>query len=279
MDWIESICQLNKEVRQQQPLIHHITNLVVHNITANITLATGAAPVMMGAVEDAAAMTKNAQALVLNCGTLALDSVAGMLAAGEAANDNDIPVILDPVAVGSTPFRTEMILKVMEQIKTTSIRGNSSEMSFLAGRGGRPRGVDARPDDHLDEAALDHDRSQIAVTVARKYATVAAVTGRYDYVAHGEELVRIDNGHPLLTAVTGTGCMATSVIAAWLATAQDSFLATAGGLAAYGVAAEIAAEKANGPGTFQAHLLDAIYKLDPEQLKNRLNIKTLKVVE
>ncbi|HHT71191.1 MAG: hydroxyethylthiazole kinase [bacterium] len=272
MNWIESICNLNEKVRQDHPLIHHITNLVVTNVTANVTLAVGAAPVMLGAVEDAAAMTQHAQALVLNCGTLSPDSVEAMLAAGQAANENNIPVVLDPVAVGTTPFRTEMILKILQQVKCTVIRGNSSEMGFLAGKGVRPRGVDARPDDHLDSTALDKDRSELAAKLAGKYSATAAVTGRYDYVSDGNRLVRIDNGHPLLTVVTGTGCMATSVIAAWTAVAQDPFLAAAGALAAYGVAAEIAAEKADGPGTFQANLFDAVYNLNAEHLRDRLKI-------
>lgn len=277
MNWPQSICDLNEEVRQAHPLIHHITNLVVTNVTANITLAAGAAPVMLGAVEDAAAMTQHAQALVLNCGTLSPDSVEAMLAAGQAANENKIPVILDPVAVGTTPFRTEMILNILHKVKCTVIRGNSSEMGFLAGKGGRPRGVDAAPDDDIDSAELDHERSQLAIELAKKYSTVAAVTGQRDYVSDGKRVARIDNGHPLLPTVTGTGCMATSVIAAWTAAAEDPFLATVGALAAYGVAAEIAATKANGPGTFQAHLFDAVYNLNADQLKDKLKISVMEV--
>ena len=185
MNWIESICNLNEKVRQDHPLIHHITNLVVTNVTANVTLAVGAAPVMLGAVEDAAAMTQHAQALVLNCGTLSPDSVEAMLAAGQAANENNIPVVLDPVAIGTTPFRTEMILKILQQVKCTVIRGNSSEMGFLAGKGVRPRGVDARPDDHLDSTALDKDRSELAAKLDGKYSATAAVTGRYNVSTTG----------------------------------------------------------------------------------------------
>ena len=277
MNWQRSVGDLNDKVRQAHPLIHHITNLVVTNVTANITLAAGAAPVMLGAIQDAAAMTKHAQALVLNCGTLSPDSVEAMLAAGQAANESNIPVVLDPVAVGTTPFRTEMILNTLRQVKCTVIRGNSSEMGFLAGKGDRPRGVDAAPDDHIDSAVRDRERSQLAIQLAEKYSAVAAITGQRDYVSDGKRVARIDNGHPLLPTVTGTGCMATSVVAAWVAAAEDPFLATLGALAAYGVAAEIAANKANGPGTFQAHLFDAVYNLNAEQLKDKLKISVMEV--
>ncbi|NMA55723.1 MAG: hydroxyethylthiazole kinase [Firmicutes bacterium] len=271
MDWVEYICKLNEKVRQQRPLILHITNLVVTNISANITLAAGATPVMSRAVEDATAMAKNAQALVLNCGTLTSTSAAVMLAAGKAANQLNIPVVIDPVAVGSTPFRTRMILETLNQVGCTIIRANSSELGFLAGKKVRPRGVDARPE-NTAVADLEQDRIQVATKVAQKYKAIAALTGRSDYVSDGNKAVRIDNGHPYLTAVTGTGCMATSVIAAWAATAADPFSATAGALAAYGVAAEIAAENASGPGTFQAHLFDALYNLRQKQLQTRLRI-------
>ena len=140
MNWIESICNLNEKVRKDHPLIHHITNLVVTNVTANVTLAVGAAPVMLGAVEDAAAMTQHAQALVLTCGTLSPDSVEAMLAAGQAANENNIPVVLDPVAVGTTPFRTEMILKILQQVQMHGYSWQQFRNGFLAGKECVPAG-------------------------------------------------------------------------------------------------------------------------------------------
>ena len=97
-----------KEVRQSNPLIHNITNIVVANFSANGLLALGASPVMADAVEEAADMAKVANAVVLNMGTLNRETVEAMLVAGKSANQHGIPVILDPVGVGATPYRTKV---------------------------------------------------------------------------------------------------------------------------------------------------------------------------
>ena len=101
-----------KEVRQSNPLIHNITNIVVANFSANGLLALGASPVMADAVEEAADMAKVANAVVLNMGTLNRETVEAMLVAGKSANQYGIPVILDPVGVGATPYRTKVSQKI-----------------------------------------------------------------------------------------------------------------------------------------------------------------------
>ncbi|MDK2926919.1 MAG: hydroxyethylthiazole kinase [Bacillota bacterium] len=260
-----------ERIRQERPLVHHITNTVVANITANITLAFGAAPVMADAPEEVEEMVAQAQALVLNTGTPSRAGWEAMLRAGRAANRRGIPVVLDPVGVGATRFRQELAHELVTELKFAVIRGNAAEMGTLAGEAVRPRGVDSR----LEKGARAEDaawRAKIARTVADRFQTVAAVTGRWDFVASGRRLARVENGHPLLTAITGSGCMATAVIGAWVAAAEDAFVAAAGALAAYGVAAELAAERASGPGTFQAHLFDAAYRLTPAQLVQRARL-------
>lgn len=260
-----------EKIRQERPLVHHITNIVVANITANITLAFGAAPVMADAPEEVEDMVAQAQALVLNTGTPSRASWEAMLRAGRAANRCGIPVVLDPVGVGATQFRKDLVHELVSELKFAVIRGNAAEMGMLAGEAVRPRGVDSR----LEEGARAEDenwRAKIAKTVADRFQTVAVVTGRWDFVASGRRLARVENGHPLLTAITGSGCMATAVIGAWVAVTEDTFLAAAGALAAYGVAAELAAEKAGGPGTFQAHLFDAAHHLTGEVLTQRARV-------
>ncbi|MGI6604938.1 MAG: hydroxyethylthiazole kinase [Firmicutes bacterium] len=263
-----------EKVRRERPLIHHITNTVVANITANITLAFGAAPVMAKAPEEVAEMVAQARALVLNIGTPSAPSREGMLCAGRAANKCGIPVVLDPVGVGATRFRTELVTELLAEVQFAVIRANASEMGYLAGRAVRPKGVDSEASG-FGQAASEEQRSEIARAVARRFGTVAAVTGQRDFIAAPGRLARVDNGNELLTAVTGTGCMATAVIAAFTAVARDAFVSTAAALAAYGVAAELAAERAGGPGTFQAHLFDAAYSLTADQLRERARLTLL----
>ncbi|MDK2856509.1 MAG: hydroxyethylthiazole kinase [Bacillota bacterium] len=263
-----------EKIREERPLVHHVTNIVVANITANITLAFGAAPVMADAPEEVEDMVAQAQALVLNTGTPSRAGWEAMLRAGRAANRSGIPVVLDPVGVGATQFRKDLVHELVSELKFAVIRGNLAEMGMLAGEAVRPRGVDSR----LEEGARAEDenwRAKIARAVAERFQTVAVVTGRRDFVASGRRLARVENGHPLLTAITGSGCMATAVIGAWVAVAEDAFLAAYGALAAYGVAAELAAEKAGGPGTFQAYLFDAAHHLTGEVLAQRARVALL----
>lgn len=266
--------RLLEEVRRQRPLVHHITNVVVANVTANITLAFGAAPVMAAAPEEVEEMVAQAQALVLNTGTPSAASRAAMLRAGRAANRAGVPVVLDPVGVGATHWRTDLVHELLAEVRFAVIRGNAAELGVLAGEAVRPRGVDSAPGKTAGEEA-EAWRARVAGAVAERFQTVAAVTGRYDLVAAERRLARVANGHPLLTHITGSGCMATAVVGAWAAVAEDHFLAAAAALAAYGVAAELAAARAVGPGTFQAHLFDAAYHLTAAELMQRADITLL----
>ncbi|MCL5047024.1 MAG: hydroxyethylthiazole kinase, partial [Actinobacteria bacterium] len=130
-------------LRKVKPLVHHITNLVVTNITANATLAAGALPVMAHAIEEAADMATAANALVLNMGTPTPGTVEAMVAAGKAANSKGIPVVFDPVGAGATPFRNRVAERILREVKVSVVRGNASEVAFLAGERAEIRGVEA----------------------------------------------------------------------------------------------------------------------------------------
>jgi hydroxyethylthiazole kinase len=105
---------------------------------------------------------------------------------------------------------------------------------------------------------------------------VASVTGPVDHVSDGERVLTVSNGHELLAAVTGTGCMSSALTGCFLAVKPFVPLeAAAEALAAFGVAAEDAAAGAVGPGTFHARLYDALYALDPEALDERARIEEL----
>lgn len=250
--------QILEKVRNEVPLIHHMTNLVVTNVTANVTLAIGASPVMADAAEEVQDMAAAARALVLNIGTLTPGQVDAMILAGKAANAKGIPVILDPVGAGATPLRTKSVDKILSEVKISILRGNEAEVSQVGGFGGIIRGVDS-VEGHRDKRIL-------ATETARKLGCVVAVTGPEDYISDGKRVAIVRNGHPMLRLVTGTGCMATSVIAAFAAVEKDMLLAAAAALACYGYAAEEAASRSFGPGTFQAALFDSIYNLDSATL-------------
>lgn len=265
MNLVEKCVAVFKELKAKRPLVHHMTNLVVTNSTANAALAIGASPIMAFAREEVADIARISGALVLNIGTLDLALVETMIVAGKAANEASVPVILDPVGAGATALRTDSTMKICEQVKISIIRGNASEISILGGFGGKVKGVDA------DSAT--ENVAQAALKLGQKLQSTVAITGAVDYISDGKRVLAVSNGHPLLTLVTGTGCMATGTIAAFAAVESDYLVASAAALGYYGLAAEQAAAMAGGPGTFQALLFDSLYNISPEELAKGLRIK------
>lgn len=253
---IASLPSLPGRIREQRPLVHHITNMVVMNDTANITLAIGASPVMAHAREEVEEMVKFAGALVLNIGTLTPEQIEAMLLAGKRANELGIPIVLDPVGAGATKLRTESALRLLRELRITVLRGNASEIGTLVGVAAETRGVDA--------VSLAEDREVVARSAAREFSTTVAITGASDVITDGQRMAHVENGHPLLASITGSGCMATSLVGAFLAVEPDAWLATIAALVAMGRAGEIAAPRAGGPGTFRSHLLDAVATLSEE---------------
>lgn len=250
--------RLVERIRERKPLIHHMTNMVVMNDSANMTLAIGALPVMTSAPEEVEEMVSLAGALVLNIGTLTSEQVAAMLLAGKRANDLHIPIVLDPVGAGATQLRTQTAQRLLHELRISVVRGNASEIGALIGVAGETRGVES--------IALADERETVAVQAARTLGVTIAMTGKRDLVSDGERLARIDNGHPLLAAITGSGCMSTTLVGAFLAVESDAWNAATTALIAMGIAGERAAPKAGGPGTFRSHLLDAVAALDGESI-------------
>jgi hydroxyethylthiazole kinase len=256
-------------IREEKPLIHHITNLVVMNDAANVTLQVGALPVMAHSREEVAEMASLADALVLNLGTLSPAQVESMLVAGRTANERGIPIVLDPVGAGATTLRTRAALRLLDELEVAIVRGNSGEIGVLSGAGGVVKGVES-----VEGVA---DPAAVALDMAGNRGLVVAITGQRDIISDGQRILGVDNGHRWLTAITGTGCMATTMIAAFAAVERDYLLAAAGGLACFGLAAEQAAEKAHGPASFKVALFDQVYNLRPEQLAAGARIVTVEL--
>jgi len=254
-----------RAIRERKPLVHQITNYVVMNETANATLALGALPVMAHALQEVEEMASAASALVLNIGTLSDDWVEAMLLAGRVANRAGAPVVLDPVGAGATRYRTETSRRLLRDLDVAVVRGNSAEIATLAGRAAEIRGVEAVGAVAGPELARD---------AARALGCVAAVTGPVDHVSDGERSISVSNGHELLGTVTGTGCMSTAITGCFLAVRPDDPLeAAAEALVAFGVAGEVAAKKAKGPGSFHVALYDALYALDPGKLDKQAKVE------
>lgn len=243
-----------QRVREASPLVHNITNYVAMDVTANALLALGASPAMVHAEEEAADFAGISSALVVNIGTLSPPWVRAMELAADAARNAGKPWVLDPVGAGATPYRTG-VARDLSRRGPRVVRGNASEILALAGAtGGAIRGVDSL---HRAESALEAARS-----LARELGCVVAVTGAIDHITDGERLVRVANGHPMMTRVTALGCTASALVGACLTVRDDAVVASAHALAILGVCGEFAAEGSDGPGSLRWRLLDALHVMD-----------------
>jgi hydroxyethylthiazole kinase len=264
-EFAEKTIEILREIRKLQPLIHHITNFVVMNSTANVTLAIGASPIMAHAHEEMEAMAAFAGALNLNIGTLTQEWIQSMLLAGKAAGKRGIPIVLDPVGSGATALRTDAVKRILAEVPVTVIRGNASEIMSLFSEEIKIRGVDS-----LETVDTVRDGAH---RLARELKKVIAVTGAIDFVTDGEKAIEVRNGHPMFGRVTGTGCAATTAISCFCAVEADALTAAACALGYYGLAGEEAARVSQGPGSFQVALYDALYNLSEETMTEKLKIK------
>jgi len=268
---INQIAQALEALRSKKPLVHHITNYVTVNDCANIVLAIGASPIMADDIDEVEAITSISSALVLNIGTLNRRTVESMLAAGRKANALNIPVVFDPVGAGASELRNKTTERILKEVKINVLRGNMSEIRFVAGLDTNTKGVDVSDIDL--QGGLEAGRF-IAESVAKELGCVAAITGVTDILSDGRRTVWIENGTNLLSNVTGTGCMCTSLVGSFCGAGNDFLIAAAGGILSMGIAGEIAAENAGakGNGSFHMAIIDAISKMNAGTLTGRARI-------
>lgn len=261
---IENITQALTAVRQQKPLVVNITNYVVMNNTANALLAIGASPIMAHSKQEMAEMMSFAGALVINIGTLDSEWTPRMIFAVEQANANGKVVVLDPVGCGASTLRTETSRQIARLADKLIIRGNASEIIALAGEQAQSKGVDA-----LDSSDAALGAAQFLVA---EYGANVVISGETDYIVTKSQTVTLGNGHEMMPYVTGMGCTLSALTGAFAAVGDETGLAAA---AVLGVAGEIAAEQARGPGSLQLTLLDELYQLDEQTLAKRLKLTVI----
>ncbi|MDK2827426.1 MAG: hydroxyethylthiazole kinase [Clostridium butyricum] len=273
-DIAQKVVELLNRLKNKKPLIHNITNYVTVNDCANILLAIGASPIMADDLKESADITSIASALVINIGTLNERTIESMIASGKKANELNIPVVLDPVGAGASSFRNETTKRILEEIKISVLRGNMSEIKFIAGLECETKGVDASESDLKSDS---DEGVRVAKSLAKRFNCIVAITGVCDIVSDGEKSVTIANGTKMLSNVTGTGCMTTALVGGYLGaceTKEDLFIAAISGIVSMGICGEIAEERAGniGLGSFHMAIIDAVSNLDEDILLNRNKI-------
>ncbi len=264
--------------RLKTPLVHNITNYVTVNDCANMLLACGASPIMADDAGEVEEITSICNALVINIGTLNERTVKSMLLAGRKANELGHPVVLDPVGAGASSLRTSTTFQLLKEVKFSVIRGNISEIKTVALGSGTTKGVDADVSDTVTEENLG-EAIAFAQGLSRKTGAVIAITGAIDIVADAGRAYVIRNGHALMSKITGTGCMLTTVIAAYCAAnPEDMTSATAAAVSAMGFCGEAAYEKLQkekgGTSSYRAYIIDFMSNLDGETLQGGLKVES-----
>lgn len=249
-------------LREKRPLVHCITNYVTAGDTANMLLAAGASPIMADDPNETAEVALAADAAVLNMGTLSEKRLAAMIAAGKSANEKGIAVVLDPVGVQLTEFRRRAAEKIFSEVKISIVRGNISELSFLAGI------ADSAETHGVDSCGGMPEKA--AKAAAEKLGCVCAATGKTDVITDGKTVFAVKNGCGELKRITGAGCMTTALCGAFSAVTEPLYAALFG-TAFMGICGELALEKCgeNAMGSFHTAVFDAA-SMDGKKFSERL---------
>jgi hydroxyethylthiazole kinase len=261
------ILSMYEGVRKNHPLVHHITNYVTVNDCANICICSGGSPVMTDDRNDVLDMVKIANALVINMGTLNERTVESMLLAGKFAKEHGVPVVFDAVGAGATGYRNDVASQIIREVRPDIIKGNSGEISFLAGVEGGVRGVDS--------TGSSEGAKGVIAALAGKHGCIVASTGKIDYVSDGKEVYELSNGDDYQGYVSGTGCMLSSVMGTYVGANGACLAAVIASITAFNIAAQHAAKDCKGPGSFKVSLMDRMFDLDPKDLAAEAKIRKL----
>ncbi|ORY30177.1 hydroxyethylthiazole kinase [Naematelia encephala] len=285
---LEHVTSLYDSVRTVRPLVLHLTNIVVVNDQANITLALGGSPIMSLAAEEQELLSPMVSALLLNIGTIHRAQRETMLIAAKQAGRHGKPIILDPVGVALGGYRAEVVQDILDNSIPAVITGNAAEIGYLARLDASAKGVDSIAD--------LKDPVRVVRDLAKQTGSVIVLHGEIDYVSDGETVVQLSNGHVDLSKVTGTGCSTGSAIATFVGVALDGidlnprgleksaadernirrriFAGSVAGVLATSLAGELAVEASANHGTasFKAAWIGSIGRLTGEIIKSRAKV-------
>lgn len=238
-DWPVACGAVLTAIRTNRPRIHALTNPVAQLLTANGLLALGAVPTLTTAPEEVADFVAGSAAVLINLGMLDSERFAAVPRAAEACKAQGRPFVVDPAFADRSPRRKQLALSLFA-LGPTLIKLNADEAKAMAG--------------------------------ALPAQSVHVVTGTIDRISAGGQHLALANGHPLLQSTTATGCLLGAILATCLAVEPDSMVAAAAGISILNVAAEQAAARAGGPGSFVVALVDSLAALTPETLAGAIRI-------
>lgn len=279
---LEKLPETLNKIKEKNPLTICITNAVTINDCANGILAIGGSPAMAEDADEIEEFIEIADALVINIGKVSKDQIKGMKTAAKYATKTNTPIVIDPVGVGVTKLRNELILDLLKE-NITSIRGNLTEIKTIANLIGlidesnTLKGVDANEDDVINEDTIS-DNMEIVKKLAGELDAVIVASGEIDLISDGEIGIAIENGDEMMSKITGAGCVLTSIVGSSVG-AADSLDGSVFATVAMGIAGEKARIKVEeedlGTGSFRTFLIDYLSKTSRDQLLDNVKMRIL----
>lgn len=270
----EEIKTYLNNLKEKNPLIHCITNYVTVNDVANSLIAIGASPVMADEPSESGEITAISNGLLINLGTLNLNTIKAMQNSIKIANSLNLPVVLDPVGVGASTLRNETAINFLKEYKFSIIKGNISEIKFLNGEKIITKGVDASSKD-LNEDFLN--RVNLAKELSIKTDATIVITGKIDVVAFKNEAYLLKNGSSLMGKFSGSGCILGGICTAFLASNTDPLKSAIMGVLTECIAGELVRGKNVlsdiGNMKFKNGLIDEIYLIDDKKIQDLAKIE------
>lgn len=263
---IDEVVLALKNTKEKTPLVYHLTNTVTINDCANITLAIGGSPLMSFCIEEIEEIIEFSSSVVLNIGTMDKSMEAMAVEVGRIANRLKKPIILDPVGVGATKARKNLVNSLLKEIRFTVVKGNMAEIKSILNIDSLSRGVDSLEKDDSGE--------KLVKLAAKKFNSVIAITGEIDYIGNQEIVFKVMNGHKKMELVTGTGCMISSLIGAFLGGKNNSLVSAVGGVLSMGIAGELAEKNFIGTGSLKVNIMDNISNLTEEIIRKNEKISS-----
>lgn len=263
---VEEIILALNAVKAKTPLVYHLTNTVTINDCANVTLAIGGSPLMSFCIEEIEEIIGFSSSVVLNIGTMDLSMKNMAIEVGKIANRLKKPIVLDPVGVGATKARKKLVDLLLKEVEFSVIKGNVAEIKSILDIESLSRGVDS-----LEKTSKIEELVKYA---SKKFNTIIAITGEEDYIGNDEIIFKVNNGHKFMSLITGTGCMISSLIGAFLGGEASPLISALAGVVSMGISGELAQKRFIGTGTMKVDIIDNISNLNENIIRENEKISS-----
>lgn len=266
----EHLWGLKERLESSHNLIHCITNPISMNDCANALLAIGAKPIMAQHPEECVQITSQSKALAINLGNFNDVRALSIQRSAAYAQAHKIPIVLDAVGVGCSDLRLTYALKIIKHHHPAIVKGNLSELKALAGKPSHALGIDVGEDDFEDIKQSSGWIKELSKT----WQCTILCSGKVDIICDGDHTYLVPNGHEMMSACTGTGCMLNVLCAAY-ASITDACSAAVFATTLFGITAEKCYEKAKTPGQFHIGLFDWLYAIQKKDFINMEKIEEI----